>query len=123
MCFAEADQGAGSQRYSILIGRPAVADVPSPAAPGGYRQLQAIKFGKGGFRKNVQKLKKGPEGPFFLRLTAIGSESDWSGKRDSNSRPRPWQGRALPTELFPQQLFCSSSFHRMLTPFHFSLTA
>ena len=25
----------------------------------------------------------------------------WSGKRDSNSRPRPWQGRALPTELFP----------------------
>ena len=27
----------------------------------------------------------------------------WSGKRDSNSRPRPWQGRALPTELFPQK--------------------
>ncbi len=25
-----------------------------------------------------------------------------SGKRDSNSRPRPWQGRALPAELFPQ---------------------
>ncbi len=23
-----------------------------------------------------------------------------SGKRDSNPRPRPWQGRALPTELF-----------------------
>ena len=27
-----------------------------------------------------------------------------SGKRDSNSRPRPWQGRALPTELFPQKM-------------------
>src|SRR5690606_19767560 len=26
---------------------------------------------------------------------------DWSGKRDSNSRPQPWQGCALPTELFP----------------------
>ena len=26
----------------------------------------------------------------------------WSGKRDSNPRPRPWQGRALPTELFPR---------------------
>ncbi len=26
----------------------------------------------------------------------------WSGKRDSNSRPRPWQGRALPAELFPR---------------------
>ena len=26
----------------------------------------------------------------------------WSGKRDSNPRPQPWQGCALPTELFPQ---------------------
>ncbi len=25
-----------------------------------------------------------------------------SGKRGSNSRPQPWQGCALPTELFPQ---------------------
>src|SRR6186997_2204385 len=24
-----------------------------------------------------------------------------SGKRDSNPRPQPWQGCALPTELFP----------------------
>ncbi len=32
----------------------------------------------------------------------------WSGNRDSNSRPRPWQGRALPTELFPLRwsVFC-----------------
>ena len=28
-----------------------------------------------------------------------------SGKRDSNSRPQPWQGCALPTELFPQSIF------------------
>ena len=28
----------------------------------------------------------------------------WSGKRDSNSRPQPWQGCALPTELFPQYI-------------------
>ena len=27
----------------------------------------------------------------------------WSGKRVSNSRPQPWQGCALPTELFPQK--------------------
>lgn len=26
----------------------------------------------------------------------------WSGKRDLNPRPLPWQGNALPTELFPQ---------------------
>ena len=25
-----------------------------------------------------------------------------SERRDSNSRPRPWQGRALPTELLSQ---------------------
>ena len=27
----------------------------------------------------------------------------WSGQRDSNSRPLPWQGSALPTELCPHQ--------------------
>ena len=27
-----------------------------------------------------------------------------SGKRDSNSRPQPWQGCALPTELFPPDI-------------------
>src|SRR5207244_7980997 len=42
------------------------------------------------FRKN-----KTPEDRGFVE--------DWSGKRDSNSRPRPWQGRALPTELFPRE--------------------
>ncbi len=35
---------------------------------------------------------------FFCR------QKKWSGKRDSNSRQLPWQGRALPTELFPLYL-------------------
>ena len=40
-----------------------------------------------------------------------------SGKRDSNSRPQPWQGCALPTELFPlnycfQQHFLSNAVQR-----------
>ena len=34
---------------------------------------------------------------------------NWSGKRDSNSRPRPWQGRALPAELFPLNTFLKLS--------------
>ena len=45
--------------------------------------------------------------PFWVRLEK--KSRNWScsfpfgsGKRDSNSRPRPWQGRALPTELFPR---------------------
>ena len=28
---------------------------------------------------------------------------DWSGRRVSNSRPQPWQGCALPTELLPRR--------------------
>lgn len=28
-----------------------------------------------------------------------------SGKRDSDPRPQPWQGCALPTELFPHGVF------------------
>ena len=35
-----------------------------------------------------------------------------SGKRDSNSRPRPWQGRALPTELLPHKSFCKEHFSK-----------
>ena len=31
--------------------------------------------------------------------------ADLSEKRDSNPRPRPWQGRALPTELFSHCYF------------------
>ncbi len=48
-----------------------------------------------------------------------------SGKRDSNSRPRPWQGRALPTELFPQKLrFCGFSSRLGKTnKFDFALAA
>ncbi|WP_313668587.1 hypothetical protein, partial [Atlantibacter sp.] len=29
-----------------------------------------------------------------------------------NSRPRPWQGRALPTELFPPDVNCISALSR-----------
>ena len=41
-----------------------------------------------------------------IPLTKKGSNcfpfyGNWSGKRVSNSRPQPWQGCALPTELFP----------------------
>ena len=35
--------------------------------------------------------------------------SDWSGRRVSNSRPQPWQGCALPTELLPHIFRCLAS--------------
>ena len=47
--------------------------------------------------------KSDPLGRFFdLQCFFQSKKKIWSGKRDSNSRPRPWQGRALPTELFPR---------------------
>jgi hypothetical protein len=32
---------------------------------------------------------------------AINHEFNWSGRRDSNSRPSAWKADALPTELHP----------------------
>lgn len=49
--------------------------------------------------------------PFFDRLSCpiLNRQSisvqDWSGKRGSNPPPQPWQGCALPNELFPQNLY------------------
>src|SRR5439155_24701526 len=34
-----------------------------------------------------------------------GGSREWSGKRDSNPRPRPWQGRALPLS-YSRELLC-----------------
>ncbi len=36
------------------------------------------------------------------RARGVVCRSTESGKRDSNPRPQPWQGCALPTELFPR---------------------
>ena len=38
-----------------------------------------------------------------------------SGKPDSNRRPPPWQGGALPTELFPRQCCCSRFRRSVIT--------
>ena len=45
----------------------------------------------------------------------ISGSHQMSEKRDSNPRPRPWQGRALPTELFSHLfkelfLFCEYKY-------------
>lgn len=37
---------------------------------------------------------------------------EWSGKRDSNPRPLPWQGNALPTELFPHSKFSNTVYEQ-----------
>ena len=53
-----------------------------------------------GFHKPVTgPMKKGSRSFPFCKI--------WSGKRGSNSRPQPWQGCALPTELFPHRRACA----------------
>ena len=47
------------------------------------------------------RFELGNKGFADLGLTTWRWHRIWSGKRDSNSRPPPWQGDALPTELFP----------------------
>jgi hypothetical protein len=37
-----------------------------------------------------------------MNFAEVQSPILWSGIRDSNSRPIPWQGIALPTELIPR---------------------
>src|SRR4029079_18665853 len=46
-----------------------------------------------GFRAGGGKAKTAPKGRFYpLEI----SKRFWSGRRDSNPRPQPWQGCALP---------------------------
>src|SRR5476649_275317 len=43
------------------------------------------------------------------KRTRRSSFTIWSGRRVSNSRPQPWQGCALPTELLPHGVFFTST--------------
>ena len=57
------------------------------------RRMQGSHCGK---KKGSSRL------PCFSRSCSCG-RAIWSGKGGSNSRPQPWQGCALPTELFPRR--------------------
>ena len=47
------------------------------------------------------------------RALPLGHGAIWSGLRGSNPPPRPWQGRALPNELNPQDILFSAVATRM----------
>ena len=73
------------------IPRMAMAIRRSPASP---RMIsRAARRSRQRVRGAVCKKKKAPSSQMVLF---------WSGRRGSNSLPRPWQGRALPDELRPQ---------------------
>jgi hypothetical protein len=70
--------------------------------------VEQSKFGGNliGIKKDQVEVIKSSNGLVKLKFSQSNYES---GKRDSNSRPRPWQGRALPTELFPHLVSTSSN--------------
>ncbi len=47
-----------------------------------------------------------------LRVLAGRLKAFWSERRDSNPRPRPWQGRALPAELLSHFYLFTVSYDR-----------
>jgi hypothetical protein len=53
-----------------------------------------------GPRSNKRAQRSGPFGPHVAKRAGAGrgapATNEWSGKRDSNPRLRPWQGRTLP---------------------------
>ena len=65
--------------------------------------------------------EKRSRGSFFSRTyrRLWSANQIWSGKRGSNSRPPPWQGGALPTELFPHFL-ASCIFYSIISCLAFS---
>jgi hypothetical protein len=72
-----------------------------------YRPLFFMPQHPNTTRKQTQaKNKKSQKTKFLAFLAtyercAMLTEKSWSGKTVSNRRPQPWQGCALPTELFP----------------------
>ena len=71
-------------------------------------EFDALRAGRGSEFKPARGIPK-------RNTTLTDGVSFWSGRRGSNSLPRPWQGRALPDELRPQtqgglyRIFCGLS--------------
>ena len=121
----------GSNPHAPFRGRRILSPLRLPVSPSGRRAiigaenktrptLRALKDGAGGATRS----RTGLDGFAIRCITALLSrqggttamwmlprrkgstrlpflDKTWSGIRDSNSRPIPWQGIALPTELIP----------------------
>src|SRR5450830_689255 len=77
------------------------------ATPADTAILQVLRHFGAGEESRTLDLNLGKVALYQLSYSRICTtyfaEKTWSGKRGSNSRPQPWQGCALPTELFPHQ--------------------
>src|SRR5688572_28520806 len=118
--------GPGSNRYAPSPERrvlsPLRLPVPPPGPRADYRRAKDEGLALRGPREvgGAARSRTGLRGFAIHCITALlprrgigiltkkgkphGFPCVWSGKRVSNSRPQPWQGCALPTELFPHHV-------------------
>ena len=89
-CFWSGRRGSNSLPG---IPRMAVAIRRSPASPLDLTRFAQVEAASSPVLRHIPKRIPHPVGWGILF---------WSGRRGSNSLPRPWQGRALPDELRPQ---------------------
>ena len=80
---------------------PGIKALQAHALPLGYIATKSYQVVPGaGLEPAQEKLprdfKSLASTNFAIRATHFIFLDKWSGKRGSNSRPRPWQGRALP---------------------------
>jgi hypothetical protein len=80
-------------------GRRILSPMRLPVSPSGHGDSLPHSHRIGKRRPSARRKQRSPA---CGASTCFPGKRTWSGKRDSNSRPRPWQGRALPTELFPR---------------------
>src|SRR5476649_1267032 len=89
---------------SATAGAAATADADAAAGAGARSQPDTAKVRV----RPITQEESSCFMSFFRGACKKGSHSAallqfWSGRRVSNSRPQPWQGCALPTELLPQK--------------------
>ena len=77
---------------------------------GGDKKAEVVEFQRLPLEKGVQDESRThtpnralPPQSSASTNSATWTSIKWSDRRDSDPRPRPWQGRALPTELLSQK--------------------
>ena len=95
---AQAQPASGKQRQNG-VGRPAEA-----ARPQQKERQSTYRSTSRSSRSTSSTSSTNSHGRAQKKRQPFRLSSFWSGKRGSDPRPQPWQGCALPTELFPRSV-------------------
>lgn len=99
MCFRAVSETERQRRRTRRTGQPSASSVACTARS---RSTLRASFGagphsRGGLRRPILRPRFGCPKTQKPRRSAASQRSEiWSGRRDSNPRPQPWQGCALP---------------------------